>query len=124
MAKYIKESESIFGMANLNPQKAGLGNIVIWADHGGIKRRVSHSGTPRVKMDKDEMSISVTIEAKPKVLEKNRKVTSQKKLSEFNRGIEYVARNWDIFLKHYMDTDFSFDDEDLFNALRDRNEYR
>ena len=39
-------------------------------------------------------------------------------------GIRYVGRNYDLFLKHFMDIDFSFDDEDLFNALRNRGEYK
>ena len=122
MKRYIKTA-SIFGMANLNPQKSGLGNIIIWADHSGITRSASHRNTPRVKLGIDEDSISVSISPEPKVLAKSSKVTS-KDVAKFRPGIEYVARNWDIFLKHYTDVDFSFDDEDLFNALRSKGEYR
>lgn len=39
-------------------------------------------------------------------------------------GIEYVKRNADLFRKHYYDLDESFDDEDLYNALRERGEYK
>lgn len=123
MKRVIKSSEAIFGMANLNPQKAGLGSIVIWSDHGGIARSVSHRNSPRVKMDKGDMSISVSISENPKVLAKNRKVKSTR-LQEFQPGIDYVARNYEIFLKHYNDTTFEFDDEDFFQALRDKGEYK
>ena len=123
MKRVIKSSEDIFGMANLNPQKAGLGDIEIWADHGGIQRRVPHRDTPRVKMQKGDLSISVSISDQPKVLARNKRVNLNK-LSGFQPGIDYVARNYDIFLKHYYDTTFSFDDEALFQALRDRGEYK
>lgn len=125
MKRLIKLSEDdIFGMSNLNPQKAGLGDIVIWSDHGGVSRSVSHRNTPRIKLSIGDMSISVTISAQPEILAKNRAVSSKRKLAEFDDGIAYVSRNYDIFLKHYMDTSFEFDDEDMFNALRDRGEYK
>lgn len=124
MKKYVRYSMSnIFGMSNLNPQKSGLGNIVIWSDHSGISRNVEHN-IPRIKLQIDDMSIVVSISPNPEVLTKNKKVTSKVKLNMFSKGIEYVARNYDIFLKHYNDTDFSFDDEDMFNALRERGEYK
>lgn len=121
--KRLLIQQDVFGMANLNPQKAGLGSIVIWADHGGVSRPVSHRNTPRVKMDKGDMSISVSISDNPKILAQSRRV-NKRNVSEFQPGIDYVRRNYEIFLKHYMDTDFSFDDEDLFQALRDKGEYR
>lgn len=114
---------SILGMSNLNPQKSGLGNIVIWSDHMGITRNVEHN-IPRIKLQIDDMSIVVSISDKPQLLSKNKKVSSKAKLSMFQEGIDYVARNYEIFLKHYMDTDFSFDDEDMFQALRDKGEYK
>lgn len=45
-------------------------------------------------------------------------------MEDIEEGIDYVSRNYDLFLKHFMDTDFSFDDEALFDALRERGEYR
>ena len=113
----------IFGMANLNPQKSGLGNIVIWSDHMGVLRNVQHN-QPRIKLQIGDMSIVVSISAKPEILSKSKTVTSKVKLAMFSKGIDYVSRNYDIFLKHYMDTDFSFDDEDLFKSLRARGEYK
>lgn len=114
---------NIFGMANLNPQKSGLGNVVIWSDHGGIQRKLKHN-IPRIKLSAGDMSIVVSISDSPIVLSKSKSVSSRKKLSEFDDAIAYVARNNDIFMKHYTDVDFSFDDEDLYEALRQRGEYR
>ena len=126
MQRYRPTSQSmskIFGMANLNPQKSGLGNIVIWSDHMGVLRNVQHN-QPRIKLQIGDMSIVVSISAKPEILSKSKTVTSKVKLAMFSKGIDYVSRNYDIFLKHYMDTDFSFDDEDLFKFLRARGEYK
>jgi len=123
--KIIKLSKNdIFGMSNLNPQKSGLGNIIIWSDHGGISRSVSHRNNPRIKLSIGDMSISVSISPEPQVLAKSRGVNSKKKLAEFDEGLKYIARNYDIFLKHYNDTTFEFDDEDMFDALRARGEYK
>lgn len=67
--------------------------------------------------------MSVLISDNPKILAKSRKLKSSE-LDKVNEAIKYVARNNDIFLAHYFDTDFTFDDEDLFSALRDRGEYK
>ena len=123
MKRYLGSSEAIFGMANLNPQKSGLGNIIIWSEHNGISRINKHS-LPRVKLGIDDMNISISIEAVPKILAKSSNITSKVQLARFDPGIEYVARNCDIFLKHFNDTTFEFDDEDLFQALRERGEYK
>lgn len=120
--KRLITATGIFGIANLNPQKSGLGNIVIWSDHGGITRKVSHKNTPRIKLSIGDDSIVVTISDAPKRLDK--KKIDKNTLSKFKPGIDYVARNYDLFLKHYFDTDFEFDDEDLFRSLRDRGEYK
>lgn len=125
MKKLINHDKTdIFGMSNLNPSKAGLGDIVIWSDHGGVTRSVSNRNTPRMKLTMNDISISITISDEPKVLSKNKKVTSKHKLNLFKDGVEYVARNYDIFLKHYNDTNFEFDDEDMYDALRERGEYK
>lgn len=111
---------SIFGMANINPKKSGL-PVVIWADHGGISRNVSNN-KPRVKIGNNNYWASVSISPDPEILS----ISSNIKKSELDaivQGIDYLARNCDIFLKHYNDIDFSFDDEDLYAALRDRGEY-
>lgn len=123
MKRLISNSDSIFGMANLTSNKSGL-PVAIWSDHSGILRKVSHHNTPRVKIGfPGGHSISVTISKNPHIVAKSPKITA-KELQDCNLGVEYVARNYDIFLKHYMDTTDSFDDEDLFNALRARGEYK
>lgn len=123
MKRVVYSMSRIIGMANLNPQKSGLGSVVIWSDHGGVLRNAKHN-IPRIKLSRGDMSIVVSISENPEILSKSRSASSKKKQSEFDEGIKYIARNHDIFMKHYMDTDFSFDDEDLYNALRDRGDYR
>ena len=120
MRKLIKNSNDRFGMTTLNPKKSGLDNIVIWSEHGGVTN-VKH--TPSVKLSIEDMSISVSISQKPEIIAKSESVTNYR-ISEFDKGIKYVAQNYDIFLRHYNDTSFEFDDEDLFQALRDRGQYK
>lgn len=121
--KLLIDDYNIFGMANLNPQKSGLDNIVIWSDHGGIQRRVGHRNTPRVKLGIGRAEIVISISDHPKLLAKNKYVNSHI-LSKFKPGIEYVSRNFEIFSKHFNDTTFEFDDEALFEALRKKGEYK
>lgn len=116
-------SDSVFGMANLNPNKTGL-PVIIWSDHSGISRnKKDNDSRIKIGVNNSGPSVSVTIEQNPRILakSKNIKKSDMKKLQE---GIDYVGRNYDLFLKHYQDTSFDFDDEDLFNALRERGEYR
>lgn len=109
-------------MANLNPRRTNL-PVIIWADHSGVDRTVSHRNSPRIKISKDEYSISVSIEENPRILAKSGTIP-ESTMQDLQEGINYVARNWDIFLKHYEDTDFSFDDDDLKDELRARGDYR
>lgn len=121
MKRYIR-SDDVFAMSNLNPKRTDL-PVIIWADHSGVDRAVSHRNSPRVKITKDTASISISIEAKPKILAKSSNISS-KDMKDLQEGIDYVARNYDVFLKHYLDTDFSFDDDDLKDELRARGEYK
>lgn len=118
----------VFGMSDLNPQKAGLGNLIIWSDHSGIKRQVSHRDTPRAKIERNGKTISVSIERYPKILDPDISSWSTKQkeklIRQYKKAIKYIGRNYDLFLKHYNDTNFEFDDEDLKNALRKRGEYK
>ena len=122
MKRYIKLSNDIFAMSNLNPKRTNL-PVVIWVDHSGIDRTVSHRESPRIKISKDEYSISVSIEENPRILAKSGSIPKTV-MSELKQGMDYVARNYDIFLKHYLDTDFSFDDDDLKDELRKRSDYK
>lgn len=121
MKRFIRNNENVFGMANLNPSKSGL-PVIIWAEHDGVSRNNTHN-EPRVKVGKDKYWISISISENPKILAKSSNI-KKSEMDKLEECIEYVARNHDIFLKHFNDTDFNFDDEDLFNALRQRGEYR
>lgn len=122
MKLLMLHDNDVFGMANINPNRSGI-PVIIWSDHSGCIRKVSHRGTPRIKIGTQNYSVSVTIEENPVIKAKSGKI-KKSELDKIQQGIDYVSRNYDLFLKHYYDTDFSFDDEDLFNALRERGEYR
>lgn len=123
MKKYVAHPEYIMAMANVNKRRTGL-KVNIWSDGQGITRN-KPDNIPRVKIVTDSGSVSVSIEACPKVLAPKNWQAQFKKSEILNieEGIEYVSRNWDVFLKHYMDVDLSFDDSDLFDSLRRRGEY-
>ena len=113
----------VFGMANLIPRRTGL-QANIWSEHSGILYNVSHKNNPRVKIKSGEYQVSVTIEESPQIIVKN---TSHPKKSDeihVKEAIDYIGRNYDVFLKHYLDETDDFDDEDLFNSLRERGEYK
>ena len=70
--------------------------------------------------------IIVTISPNPKVIAKTPNITEEQK-QELEEGIKYVARNYDLFLKHYTNNgnnEAGFDDEDLINALKEKGEYK
>ena len=122
--KYVTFSnEAVFGMANLNPKRTGL-SVVIWSDHAGIERN-KRDNDARVKIGfpNNGPSVSVSIEEHPKILAKSKNIKNSE-MNKIEEGIEYVGRNHDLFLKHYNDTSFDFDDEDLYNELRKRGEYK
>ena len=125
MKRYIKYTEDIMAIANVNYKRSGL-SCNIWSGGQGCTRN-KPDVVPRVKLRKDDDWISVSIEEHPRVLAPRgnwRKDFKQDTIDAFEEGIEYVARNYDLFLAHYNDRDLSFDDEDLFNALRTREEYK
>lgn len=119
----ILREERLYEFANLIPKKTGVG-VQIWAEHAGVLRNNTHSKTPRIKLTKDNYSISVTIEEIPEVKAKSIKLKKGDIDRIFGEGIKYIGRNYDIFLKHYMDTEDNFDDEALFSALRAKGEYK
>jgi len=121
--KILLKSDHVFGIANLAAKRTGL-KVNVWSDGGGVLRQVSHSGTPRTKVGYlDGRGVSVTIEAEPEIKAKSKDLT-QSEMSAIDEGIKYVGRNHDLLLQHYNDTDGSFDDDDLRDALRARGEYR
>jgi hypothetical protein len=45
-------------------------------------------------------------------------------MKNIQEAMKYVGRNYDLFLKHWNDTDYSYDEDDLKNDLRKRGEYK
>lgn len=123
MKIFVRNHEDdVFGMANINPKKSGL-PVIIWSDHSGVTRSVSHRESPRIKIGKNDVWVVTSIESNPKILAKSSNI-KKNDMQDIQEGIEYVGRNSDLFLRHYRDTTFDFDDEDLYNALRERGDYR
>lgn len=121
--KILKHSYTdITGMANLTTKRSGL-PADIWSEHKGIQRHVSHKFTPRVKIRGKGYEVSVTVEPYPIVQAASKKLTHSE-LKDVKICMEYIGRNHDLFLQHFYDESDEFDDEDLFNALRNRGEYR
>ena len=121
MKRFIQSSEDMFGAADITPTRSGL-SVSIRSEHGGVKK-CSPDISPRVKIEKDDISVSVSISDSPAIFEMPENIKESDR-SAFREGIQYVARNYDVFLKHYMDTSFEFDDEALFNELRLRGQYK
>lgn len=107
-------------MANLNPNRSGL-PVIIWADHGGASRKVRHN-IPRVTIGINNYWASVSISEYPEILSHSRRMKKEE-MNNIEKGIQYVARNYDLFLRHYNDTTWEFDDEELLTELRNRGEY-
>lgn len=125
MKRYISDSDAIMAMANISKKRTGL-KVNIWSDGQGCLRN-KPDDAPRVKLDGGDAAISISIEPKPKVLAPKgnwEKKFKQSDVAALKAGIEYVGRNYDLFLKHYMDTDGSFDDIDLVDELRKRGELK
>lgn len=115
-------NNSLFEMANLSSKRTGL-SVSIWSDGDCIHRQVKHN-IPRIKIGKRGLfSISVSIEEHPRILAKSRNI-SQSDLLSASEAIDYIGRNYDLFLKHYNSTDEEYDDDDLKEDLRKRGEYK
>lgn len=123
MKLYVNNFEYISAMANVNKRRNGL-KVNIWSDGQGCTRH-KPDVTPRVKIVDGNDSVSVSISSNPEVLAPKawRSTFKKETVNHIEEGIKYVARNYDLFLKHYMDTDLSFDDSDLFDSLRERGDY-
>lgn len=119
--RLITENEILMEMANLSPKRTHL-QATIWSDNNGVSRNKKDK-QPRVKISTSDAEVSVSIERKPKILAqtKNIKQSDMKKIKE---AMNYVGRNYDLFLKHYNDRTNEFDDYDLFMALAERGDYK
>ena len=117
-----KNAQPLFEMANLIPKNTGL-EVNVWSDGQGVLDNYKHK-KPRVKIGKrGQYMISVSIESKPKILVKSKGITKSQ-LKSCQSAIEYVGKNYDLFLKHFNDTNDSFSDDDLKDALKERGYYR
>lgn len=119
--KIIEENDLLFEMANVNPLKSGI-PVIVWSDHGGVLRNTGHN-VPRVKVGKDDFWVVVSIEESPQILSQSGNI-KKSEMVQIDKGIKYVGRNYKTFLKHFNDTDFEFDDEDMFNELRSNGQYK
>ena len=121
LVKYI-ESEQYYKMYNLTPRRTGLA-VDIWSEHCGILNKYQPN-VPRIKLGKrEQFNIFVSIEEKPKILARTKNI-SQSDMNNIEEAIEYVGRNYDLFLKHFNDTTDEYDDDDLKEDLRKRGEYK
>ena len=121
MKRLVRTSEHVFGMANLVPEETGL-PCDIWSDHKGVQRNVPHSD-PRLKISADGIEISVFIGPNPRILAKPSHIPFKVK-KKLKKGIEYVKRNYDLFLRHYNDVNNEFTDIKLMKALADRGDFK
>lgn len=124
MKRLIRGSQDIMAMANVNKVRTGL-KVNIWSDGQGCLRN-KPDVLPRVKLDGPNGNISVSIAKNPEVLAPRdwRERFKQSDIDDFKEAMAYVGENSDLFLKHYNDTDFSFDDQTLFDELRNRGAYK
>ena len=118
---------SLMEMANLTPKKTGL-SVNIWSEHRGIQRnKPDKDGRVKIAYT-DDYSVTVSIAPVPRILgtssKLKKKIQGSSEWKAIKAGIDYVGRNFDLFQKHYSDLTDDFDDEDLFNALRARGEYK
>ena len=117
------DEDNLCGMANVTKSKSSL-DVDVWSEHSGVTRNISHKNTPRAKLSNNTYTISVSIEENPKILRKPKKLSMDNAKRIFSSGIKYIQDNYEIFLMHYNDRDDSFDDESLFNALREKGVYK
>ncbi len=110
----------------LSPRRTGL-KVNIWSKWNVAE--ISKE-TPNIIIGRAEYwnryIIVVTISSTPKIIAQTSNITDEQK-QELEEGIKYIARNYDLFLKHYNNDENDgeeFDDEDLINALKERNEYK
>lgn len=131
MKRYIKSTEDIFGMANLDSKHTGL-KCDIWSEHKGCQSNVTHSKSPRVKISvpgsgkiQFELNPFVHIVDTKAVKQKFNKLNKQQQ-RDILEGVEYVQQNRDVFLKHYNDTDDEnrFADIDLMVELSKRGKFK
>ena len=121
IAEWNPDIDNIYGMANLVPKNTGL-KADIWSPHKGGFEKLPHSST-RVKISIGDDKVSITVEPEPKIKAQtpNIKHSHMKAIKE---AMEYVGRNYDLFLRHLNDVADEFSDLDLMLALAERGEFK
>lgn len=111
-----------FGFAHIPPTKSGL-KVSIWSGHAEAERKPSKFKKPWLMIGRDlNHQIPISIEAIPQYLI-NKSTLSKSDLNDFQSALDFVGRNYYLFLKHYNDVDFDYGDEELFNDLIANGEY-
>lgn len=105
--------------ATISAKRTGL-NVNIWSKWNMSKEK------PHIIIGKAEYwnryIIVVTLSPTPQVIAQTKNITDEQ-MQDLKAGIEYVARNYDLFLKHYNNAGAGFDDDDLIEALKEKGEY-
>ena len=117
----LREQE-LYEMANLTARRTGLQSVTIWSEQRGESRNKSDS-LPRVKITGPDYEVSVSIEKNPRILAQTKGI-KQSEMLKIKKAIEYIGRNYDLFLKHYTSSEEVYDDDDLKDELRKRGDYR
>lgn len=108
--------------ATVSAKRTGL-NIDIWSKWSASEKSKEQ---PHIIIGKTEYwnryIIVVTLSPTPTIIAQTPNITDEQ-MQDLKAGIEYVARNYDVFLKHYNNAGAGFDDDDLIEALKEKGEY-
>lgn len=108
--------------ATVSAKRTGL-NIDIWSKWSASEKSKEQ---PHIIIGKAEYwnryIIVVTLSPTPTIIAQTPNITDEQ-MQDLKAGIEYVARNYDVFLKHYNNAGSGFDDDDLIDALKEKGEY-
>ena len=67
--------------------------------------------------------IKATISPTPQILDKTPNITEEQMI-DIKEGLNYIARNYDLFLKHYTDPSGQFSDDELLDEFSKRGDYK
>lgn len=94
--------------------------VDIWSRWCGDKEPTIIIGN----IDKNNNYIVIaTISPTPQILDKTSNITEEQ-MENILEGLNYIARNYDLFLKHYTDPTGQFSDDELLEELIKRGDYK
>lgn len=67
--------------------------------------------------------IKATISPTPYILDQTPNIPKEQ-MENILEGLNYIARNYDLFLKHYTDPTGQFSDDELLEELEKRGDYK